>query len=251
MVRRHRARTVIVGAPVATSFVRLRCPTLVLVLLGTVSVVPASARADRPTSGAMSLISGRTLGNGEVAVAGAVGYPGAWGQLTLAPSSTLNVGVRGGLLYGSPVAGFETGFGGMVSAPIRIHILGAGSLDLSITAEPMVVIGEGALVGEGGAFSDNFGVAGGASGGAIFGWRATEAITFAFGAAAEVWVLSVPDTDDAEITGLGLAIVGVEALLSRRTLLFAEFRGGVGHRPRALFSSAGIFRFVLGLGHRL
>ena len=191
------------------------------------------------------------MGNGEVALAGAVGYPGAWGQLTLAPSSTVNVGIRAGVLYGSPVAGFQTGFGGLVSVPLRFHLLGRGSVDLALTVEPMVALGEGALAGEGGAFADNLGVAGGLSAGVIAGWRATGALTFAFGAAAETWILSVVDTDDVEVAGIGLAIVGVEALLSRDTMLFAEFRGGFGIRPRALFGSAGVFRFAAGLAYLL
>src|SRR4051812_8135844 len=71
--------------------------------------------AARPTSGEASMLSGRTLGTGEVMIAGAAGWPWIYAQVELAPTSTFNIGVRAALLYGSPIMALAPGAGGELS----------------------------------------------------------------------------------------------------------------------------------------
>src|SRR5687768_6384965 len=86
----------------------------------------APETATRPTSGEASFLSGRTLGVGQALMAASLGWPGFWAQLELAPDSGINVGVRGAVVYGSPVMGLVAGAGGELSVPIRVHVFGEG-----------------------------------------------------------------------------------------------------------------------------
>ena len=87
---------------------------------------------DRPTSGVMSLWSGRTLGNGQSAIAAGVGWPGLFVELALAPSSRLNIGGRLQVNYGSPLMGIGDGIGGDLQVPIRFHFYGQDDLDVAV-----------------------------------------------------------------------------------------------------------------------
>ncbi len=224
---------------------------LVALTFSFVQLLPSTSAADRPTSGDMSILSGRTLGNGELSLAGGLGWPGIWAQLTLAPSSTLNVGVRGGVLYGSPVMGFETGVGGVVVVPVRVHLLGEGNVDVALLFEPTLALGEGALAGQTTVFADNFGLAAGGGAGAVAGLQVSDEVTFAFGALLEAWALHVFDGEGVDAAGAAVALAGVEALLSRDTMLFGELRAGGAVRPDRLFATPFVFRLALGISYLL
>ena len=58
----------------------------------------APPSGDRPSSGDASLLSGRTLGVGNTMIAVMAGWPGAYAQLELAPTSLFNIGIRAGFL---------------------------------------------------------------------------------------------------------------------------------------------------------
>src|SRR5690606_14861017 len=107
----------------------------------------------RPTSGEASLLSGRTLGSGEVMIAGAAGWPWIWVQLELAPTSGFNFGIRAALLYGSPLMGVRPGVGAEISAPIRIHLHGDAGVDIAVFVTPALAIGEASTAGELGIFA--------------------------------------------------------------------------------------------------
>ena len=113
-----------------------------LVVAWVLAAAPALAR---PTSGDMSIVSGRTMGVGEEAIAAGLGWPGIWAEYLLAPSSTFNVGFRGTVLYGSPVMGLGSGVGAEATVPLRFHLWGADLLDVALQLEPSAFIGEGAL----------------------------------------------------------------------------------------------------------
>lgn len=208
---------------------------------------------DRPTSGDMSILSGRTLGNGETVLAAGLGWPGIWAQVTLAPSSTFNLGVRATVLYGSPVMGLGSGVGGSLSVPMRLHLFGKDTLDLALTLEPGFALGEGALAGQETAFADNFGYAGWADVGALAGMQVSEAVTLTLGVLGEVAYVDVPDNDvdGRHLVGGVLGVLAVEALMSRDTMLFAELRGGWGFANERLFDGHEILRVSLGLAYLL
>lgn len=211
------------------------------------------ARAEsRPTSSDMSLWSGRTLGIDQTVVAAGAGWPDAWAEITHAPSSTFNVGVRASLLYGSPLMGFGSSFGVALSGPIRLHLYGKGKLDIALALRPFGVAGYGALVGEKGAFDNDFAYALGTEAFGLTGIRFSEAITFVLGAGFGAAWTDVPDRPDAgNLVGSVLAVVGLEALLSRDTLLFAHFTGGYGLAPERSFDGHGVARGSIGLAYLL
>lgn len=217
-------------------------------MLSLVLALPQLAYADRPTSGDLSIFSGRTQGNGETAIAGGVGWPGVWAMLALAPSSTFNFGLKGSVVYGSPAIGLGAGVGGAVSIPFRFHIMGDGITDLAIYAEPSFFLGEGSLAGQRGSFSDNLGFGGIANGGLIAGFQFSEAVTLAAGALGEIGLVSVPDADTA-LVGAVLGMIALEILMSRDTMLFVEVRSGYGFRPERLFESPAIIRASVGLAY--
>ncbi len=218
-----------------------------------VSVAPAAARADRPTSGDMSILSGRTLGNGETVLAAALGWPGIWGEVVLAPSSTFNVGIRGSVLYGSPVMGLGHGVGGGLTVPLRLHVFGREALDLAIAVEPGFAAGEGALAGQTGTFANDFGWAAWSDAGALVGMRVSDAVTLTLGLLGEVaWVNVAEDTvDGQQLVGGAVAVLAAEALMSRDTMLFGELRGGWGFAPERLFDGHEILRLSLGIAYLL
>jgi hypothetical protein len=233
-------------------YARSLAPRLALALALLLGPLAGTGRADRPTSGDMSLLSGRTLGNGETVLAAGLGYPSFWAELMLAPSSTFNLGFRGSVAIASPVMGFGTGVGGSLSIPIRLHLLGAGTLDIAAFFEPMVFAGAGALAGqlEDSPFANNLGFGVGGTVGAVAGAQVADAVTLIFGLGGDV-VLVLTEGTDAELVGTGLAFVGVEALMSRDTMLFVEARGGVGFKPELLFEGPEVVRISLGLAYLL
>jgi hypothetical protein len=190
------------------------------------------ARVAGPTSGAASLLSGRTLGSGETMVAAAAGWPGVWGEVAFAPASELNVHVRGTFLYGAPFLGLVEGIGGAVSVPVRVHVLGDGQIDLAIRMTPTLTVGEGRLFGE------REGLGGALSGGllvdvhGVLGFAVDPNVTLIAGLGGGAGG-SIVDR-----SSLGVAWVarlagelGVEALVSRDFMLFAHVEGGYGFAP--------------------
>ena len=219
-------------------------------------VPPARAR---PTSGEASLSSGRTLGVGETLIAGAAGWPWIWAQVTLAPTSSFNLGVRAALLYGSSIMAFEPAVGGELSAPMRVHLFGEGEFDLAAFLTPAFTVGEAAGVGEGGTvWAGDLGWSSRLELGGLIGWRPMERFTLLVGLGGYVGFVHTPSVGDPEVVGGVLARVGVEGLISRDTMLFAVADGGLGFAPQRgagapLFRAAfpPIFRVSLGVAYLL
>jgi hypothetical protein len=196
---------------------------------------PLPPVAARPTSGEASLQSGRTLGTGQVMVAGAVGWPWIWAQLEVALTSSFNLGIRASLLYGSPVMALEAGAGGELSVPMRIHLHGEGDLDVAVFATPAFTFGEASTAGEGGTvFAGDFGWSSRLEAGGVIGWRAMEGLTLLAGAGGHAGFVHTPEVGDPEVVGALFARLGVEGLISRDTMLFAAAEGGVGFAPSRL-----------------
>lgn len=205
-------------------------------LLGSVALaqddVPPVAR---PTSGEASLLSARTLGSGEVMMAGAAGWPWIWVQLELAPSSTFNIGIRGAILYGSPLMALSPGAGGELSVPLRIHLHGDENVDVAVFLTPALVLGEAATAGEGGTpYAGDFGYSVRGEAGGLFGIRLVPRFTLFFGVGGHVGFVHTPAAGGPEAVGAAFASVGVEGLISRDTMLFAEVQGGIGIAPSRL-----------------
>jgi hypothetical protein len=224
---------------------------LLAVALIVVSWTP-SARADGPTSGDLSVIGGRTMGSGEISVAAGAGWPGTWGQIQFAPRSTLNVGVRATVLYGSPILGFGTGIGGEVSMPVRKHLLGKGRWDLAMTARPLVITGRAALVGaEDSLFEDDFGWAALFEKGLVAGWQATDAVTLVMGVMTTSGAVGIPEANRTRFAFQALGVLGLELLLGRDTLLFLQVEGGGGTSGSEVFPHQGIVRAHVGFARML
>ena len=205
---------------------------------------------DRPTSGVISMWSGRTLGNGHSAIAAGVGWPGLFVELALAPSSRLNIGGRLQVNYGSPLMGIGDGIGGDLQVPIRFHFYGREDLDLALAIRPGFTFGQGALVGQQGGFANDFAWAGRLDAGVLLGAHTSESITLTFG------LLGGAGLSD--VTGVGLEVFGtfyataaIEAVVSRDTMLFALLEGGYGLARAERFDTTAIFRLWLGLAYEL
>ncbi len=190
----------------------------------------APPTGDRPTSGDASLLSGRTLGTGEVMLAVFAGWPGVFAQLELAPSSTFNIGIRAGFLYGSPLMGLVTGIGGELAVPMRIHVWGERDVDIAIHVQPVLAMGSGSLFGELGTPQNEFGYGVRVDLGARMGWQVDPRLTFVFGADGGGGIAGVATTDVAGI-GMILGLVGAEVLIARDFMLFFEAQGGYGFAP--------------------
>lgn len=211
------------------------------------------AQADsRPTTGDMSILSGRTLGNGEMVLAAGLGWPGIWGQVVLAPSSTFNLGLRGTVLYGSPLMGLGHGVGGAVTAPMRLHVFGRDTLDVSLAVEPGFALGEGALAGQQESFANDLGLLAWAEGGVLAGLQVSSAVTLTLGLLGELAFVDVPDSADGRhLVGGAVGVLAAEALMSRDTMLFGEVRGGWGFAAEQLFDGHEIVRLSLGIAYLL
>jgi hypothetical protein len=214
----------------------------------------AAPEGDRPTSGDASLLSGRTLGTGEVMLAAFAGWPGVFAQLELAPSSTFNIGIRAGFLYGSPMMGLIAGYGGELAVPMRIHVWGERDVDIAIHIQPIIALGSGALFGEGGISANRFGYGLRLDLGARMGWEVDPRLTFVFGIDAGAGFAGVDPSGPSAI-GMVLGLVGAEVLMSRDVMLFVEAQGGYGFAPDrtgfAYFPAREVLRVVLGIGFLL
>jgi hypothetical protein len=220
-----------------------------LVCVVVLLVSPSIASADRPTSGDLSIFSGRTQGIGETAIAGGVGWPGVWAMLALAPSSTFNLGLKGSVVYGSPAMGLGAGVGGAVAVPLRFHFFGEGMVDLAITVEPSFFLGEGSIAGQRGSFANDFGLGGLVTGGLLAGFQFSESFTLAAGVLGEIGLVSTPDADDTDVIGAVLGMIALEILMSRDTMIFVDVRSGYGFRPDELFEGPAIVRASVGLAY--
>ncbi len=186
----------------------------------------------RPTSGEASLLSARTLGSGEVMMAGAAGWPWIWVQLELAPTSTFNVGIRGSLLYGSPLMALAPGVGGEIAVPVRIHLHGDENIDLGVFVTPAFTLGEGATVGEGGGiYGGDFGYSFRGEAGGLFSILVIPRFTIYFGVGGHVGFVHTPAAGNVEAIGAAFVRAGLEGLISRDTMLFASVDGGIGIAP--------------------
>lgn len=211
----------------------------------------SEAVTDRPTSGDFSILSGRTLGVRTKALAAGVGWPGVWAEFDTGLSSRFTLGVRATVLYGSPLLGFGNGIGGELSVPLRLHLYGHQDLDLAISLRPAVVLGQGALVGSTNTFSNDFGFGVRGEGGVLLGMRLTDAVTFVLGVNAGAGFNSVPDAAQHHLLGLIRGVIGIEALVSRDTLLFAVAEGGYGFAPANTYDKHVIVGLSLGLAYEL
>lgn len=206
----------------------------------------APPEGDRPTSGDASLLSGRTLGTGEVLIAAAIGFPGLWAHVEIAPSSDFNLGVRAGVLYGSPNMGLGIGGGGHLDVPMRIHLWGEGEGDLALRLCPRIAVGEGALFGESGIYAHVFGLSSRLDAGVLLGWHPDSRVTLFVGADAGIGLSYVEGTS-VEPIGVFQGRLGVEGLLARDTMLFAELTVGGGLAPDRGGLPIYPDRFALGL----
>lgn len=213
--------------------------TWIVGLVGVLSVAGLASAQDeapppiaRPTSGEASLLSGRTLGTGEVMMAAGVGWPGIWLQLELAPSSTFNLGIRAALLYGSPLMALVHGAGAELAVPMRIHLFGEGEVDVAVYLTPAVALGEAALSGEADTvWAGAFGWSSRLEAGGVIGVRLMPRLTFFAGLGGHFAVVHTPQAGGPEAVGALLARSGIEGLISRDTMLFAEVQGGLGFTP--------------------
>ena len=186
------------------------------------------ATESRPTSGDASFLSGRTLGGGQTLIAAALGWPGFWAHVELALDSTINIGVRAMVTYGSPVMGLVTGGGGELLVPLRVHLLGEGEIDVALRITPQVAFGEGRLFGESeGVRANDLGVSSRLDLGVRVGWRVAERVTLLAGADVGPG-LSWTDGEQPRAIGVFTGTIGIEALMSLETMLFAELTAGAG-----------------------
>jgi hypothetical protein len=239
---------------------------LVVVTVGAASPALAQTAEDgwapptetsRPTSGEASFLSGRTLGTGQVLMAAALGWPGFWAHVELAPDSALNIGVRAAVVYGSPVMGLVAGAGGELVVPIRVHVFGERDVDVALRIAPQISTGEGRLFGgaDGTSLANQLGVSSRIELGALLGWRSTERFTMFFGLSAApglTWL----EGQSVRAIGVFQGTIGVEALMSLETMLFAEVQGGVGVVDASglaftFYPQQEIFRISLGLAYVL
>jgi hypothetical protein len=191
------------------------------------SVLPVRAQ-DRPTSGDMSVSSGRTLGIRTSVLSAGIGWPGLWAQFDTGLSSRFTLGVRVTALYGSSIMGLGTGIGSEVGVPLRLHIYGHEDLDIALTLRPSVVFGQGALVGQLNTFANDFGFGLRAEAGVVLGMRLSQAVTFVLGVNGGPGYGSVPDAGQDRLLGTLRSNIGIEGLMSRDTMLFLLLEGGYG-----------------------
>ncbi len=220
-------------------------------------LIVSSMRAHaQTTEKEASLLSGRTLEPGEAMMGAALGWPGFWAQLELAPSPHVNVGVRGAVVYGSPIMSLASGAGGEFTIPIRIHVFGETGFDVSLRLAPMVAFGEGRLFGaDDSALANRLGVSSRLELGMLFGYRAAERFTFFFGVHGAPG-FSFLEGGDTRAIGVFYGAIGVEALMSPKTMLFAELQGGIGIADDAgltfaLYAQRELLRLSLGIAYVL
>lgn len=221
-----------------------------------VSVETPPSSMDPPSSNEASLLSGRTLDSGTTMIGAALGWPGFWAQVELAPSDTVSVGVRGAVVYGSPVMSLAAGAGGELSIPVRVHVAREGVLDISVRIAPAAALGEGRLFGAGKTgFGNRLGVSARLEVGVLVGIRPAERFTIFFGVHGAPG-LSYLESERVRAIGAFYGALGVEALMSLETMLFAELQGGIGIADEsglifALYPEREILRLSLGMAYVL
>ncbi len=212
----------------------------------------APPSGDRPSSGDASLLSGRTLGVGNAMLAAMAGWPGAYVQLELAPTSLFNIGIRAGFLWGSPMMGLQVGLGGELAVPMRLRVWGDRHLDLAIVVEPMFAVGSGNAYGELAAMVNNaFAYGTRLDAGARLGWEVDPHLTLFAGLTAGGGAAEVPSTPNGvRPIGVVFATLGAEVLTSRDFMLFVRVDGGYGLAPDrmglAYFPDRAFLRIVFG-----
>ncbi len=224
---------------------------ITLLLVSTFALSANAHADDRPTSGEMSLSSGRTLGIGRSMLGAGIGWPGLFAEFDTGITSRFTLGVRGTALYGSPVMGFAMGMGAELAAPMRFHLWGHDRLDLALTLKPAFVAGQGALAGEGGTFDNDASYSGRLEVGSVIGAALTSSTTFILGVSGSGGYATTPDANQSYMTGSIHANVGIEGLMSRDTMLFVLFDGGYGFAPANKFDKHVIVSLYLGLGYEL
>ncbi len=223
-----------------------------VIALTTLLAAPTTAAQTRPTSDDVSVLSGRTVGNGEVVLAAGLGWPGFWAEVLLAPSSQFNLSIRAGFHYGSPLLGLETGVGGELSFPMRLLLYGEDNIDLAAYLRPFGIVGEGVLVGQEGTFANDIGWAVGTDAGLKVGFHVSDAVTLGTGTLVRFAYVDTPDASDGNGIVLGVAILAsVEANMSRATTLFLELQGGYGFAADRLFNNHAMLVVSFGLAYRL
>ena len=219
-------------------------------LFGVLTMLGASpAAADRPTSDALSLISGRTVGNGEVVISAGLGWPGFFAEVLFSPSSKFDLSLRAHVDYGA-LLGTATGVAGGLSVPMRLHVYGEDDIDIAIAARPFALLGEGAIMGEELTFADDFGYALGLEAGLRVGFHVSEGATITVGAAGLFAWTSVNGAGGGAVGG-GAPLVGIEANFNRQTVFFAEALVGYAGAPENRFGRQMWMRLALGIGYRL
>lgn len=206
---------------------------------------------DRPTSGDMSVSSGRTLGIRTSVLAAGIGWPGLWAEFDTGLSSRFTLGVRVTALYGSSIMGLGTGIGSEVATPLRFHLYGHDDLDLALTLKPALVLGQGALVGQTNTFSNDFGFGVRAEAGVVLGMRLSQAVTFVLGVNGGPGFDSVPDAGQSHMMGTIRSNIGIEGLMSRDTMLFVLLEGGYGFAPATAFEKHVVLSLALGMAYEL
>ncbi len=204
----------------------------------------------RPTGDQLSIHSGRTMGGGEIVISGAAGFPGAWFDVMFAPSSRLNISVRGHFDYGT-LLGTKAALGGGVSVPVRVLVYAHGDIDVALRFRPFFFLGEGAYVGQTGTFADDLGFATGSDGGLRAGYRVSEKLTLLAGAEGTFIYFRTPDADASDVGAYAHAVAGAELSLNRSLMLFATFRAGYAFAPDRLFHSHVLLRAYMGVSYRL
>lgn len=190
-------------------------------------------------------------------VAGAAGWPGVWGLAMFAPSSEVNLGIRAGVQYGSPIMGFVPGAGGELQIPLRIHLWGENALDFALQITPAILVGQSSLVGDSGAFANDVGWSSRGEIMALFGYRPMNRMTLLFGGGGHLGFLHQPASGSLFFEGAVNATLGIEGLVTRDLMLFALIDAGIGIVPargagNPLFPpNTGIFRIWVGIAYLL
>jgi len=142
--------------------------------------------------------------------------------------------------------------GGGLTIPARIHVFASDKLDLSIYFEPGVVLGEAALVGEVVTFAGSFGYGIYALVGAVAGAQLSDMVTLNIGLVGDIGYVHTPSKTINQLSPIGAILVsaGLEALMSRDTMIFLQIRGGVGFSDN-LFDTQAVFQGSLGLAYLL
>lgn len=211
----------------------------------------APPTGDRPTSGDASLLSGRTLGVGNVMIAAMAGWPGADVQLELAPTSLFNLGIRAGFLWGSPMMGLQVGIGGELAVPMRLRVWGEHQWDVALVLEPMFALGPGNVYGES-SLGDVLSYGTRLDAGVRVGFEADPHLTFFGGLALGGGFSEVPQPrSSVQPLGMLAVTLGAEVLTSRDFLLFLRVDAGYGlapdlHPPLPYFADRFFFRLVFG-----